>query len=259
MKNQVFKDKWSVHDYLEHYYSTPTITSDERVLLRSLVHFLRNNNQHFDDALEFGAGPTVHRIIPLVPYVKNIYMSDYLESNLQEINKWLKNYPGSYNWDRYINFILKSESKKINSVNVRRRSALARKKIKNLWTGDICKRYPIKKRKTFELVTSFYCADSITDSKVEWFTLMNNLYNLVVPGGWIFFSTLRKAKKYKVKNTSLVGANITESDIKKSLIRNSFILSSINIKVIPAPYWTEHGFNSIIIASAKKETYDSIT
>ena len=243
---------WQPRLYLDHYYSTPKITIDEKKLLKVLVNFLKVNNFKFKKAIEFGAGPTIHRIIPFIPYIENIYISDFLNTNLYELRKWLRNETDHYDWDKYIKYILECENNTNTAGAINRRSNLARKKITSLLEGNLFNKTPLQIVDKFPLVTSFYCADSITHSKKKWYKLMINLYSLLTDKGWIFISSLRNAKFYKVGNIFLPGANINENDIKKSFMDNGFRKESINIEVIPTPWWIDHGFDGTIIASAQK-------
>src|SRR3989344_6399326 len=123
---------WNPHKYLEHYYTTGEITPDEKRVLEALVDFLEQTRTHFDKVIEFGAGPTVHRAVPLVPYVNKIYMSDYLPLNLKEIKRWINQDNKSYDWDTYIKFVLQRERKSSNQAAIEIRAQNLRKKIKSL-------------------------------------------------------------------------------------------------------------------------------
>ena len=78
----VLKKKWNAKSYLEQYYTLRNLSRDEVLLFKYLNSFLEEFPlNYFKDFIDFGSGPTVHRLIPFVPYVKNIYVSDYLHQN----------------------------------------------------------------------------------------------------------------------------------------------------------------------------------
>ena len=67
------KDTWGSTDSLEQYFPENHISADEVAIQRFIISFLRKRMpKGLDTMLDFGAGPTVHRMVPFVPYVRNI-------------------------------------------------------------------------------------------------------------------------------------------------------------------------------------------
>ena len=72
-----FDKDWKAKEYLQEFYSS-NISSDELVTLKYLVNFFKKSGKVFKKAVDIGSGPTLHQIIPLIPYVKELHLSDYL-------------------------------------------------------------------------------------------------------------------------------------------------------------------------------------
>lgn len=249
--------KWNSKEYLKQYYSLDYLVYDEIIIFKFLISFLKKEGRRFSSMLDFGAGPTIHRLIPFVPYVNDIYITDYLKSNLKEIDIWIKSKPKSHDWSKQIRHILTLENKKLKDVKLdhflKNRTETLKNKIISLSKCDIFKINPTSLNKKFPLVTSFYCIDSMTKSKKEWKILMNNLLSLVEPNGWIVISALRKTTKYKVGNLYFPSPNIDENDFKSIFLKNNFDKKSISVKIIPADIWANEGINSLIILRARKK------
>ena len=136
---------------------------------------------------------------------------------------------------------------------VRAKKIILRSKVKNIIQCDAFSKKPfLGVNKKFDIVTSFYCLDSITESKVKWKKGTGNLLQLVKPGGWVIISALRNTSHYMVSNAIFPSPNINEKDFIKVFSRNKFNLKTINFKIISAKPWLDSGIKSLMILSAQK-------
>lgn len=246
-----FKE-WTPKAYLKQYYSAQQITEDEVYVLKFIINFIRSGTYHFTEALDLGSGPTIHHIVSLAPYVENIYLADYLDSNLSEIKIWLDGDRESHNWDHHIKGILELEGCKSTANEVKIRSTLIRGKVAGLLSCDIFNKNPLGMGRNFPLVTSFFCADSATHSKEAWALAMSNIFNLIKPGGWFIMSALKEAKSYKVGLLEFPSAHISSQDVTNVLKSSGFNPDSITVEVVPTQVWKQDGFDGIIMAKAQK-------
>jgi len=222
--------KWNPRSYLSQYYMTPTIPSDELSILRHILPFLRSRTHPFSKAIDVGAGPTLHHAIALIPYVAELHLSDYLTNNLKHIRKWLDSAPDAHNWDTYIKEIILLENTK---ETLNERKALLREKITLLTKIDLKKQHPLASREKYPLVTSFYCADSIAQTKSQWRSYMRHLFQLVAPGGAIILSALHHAQQYIVGVHAFPSANITQGDLVDIFTQNNFRRNRLDIHEAP--------------------------
>lgn len=101
-------DKWDPAKYLETYFHE--IRQDEDETLQFLVKNLQDlKGKGQLRVLEFGAGPTVVHALAAVPVASEIHLTDYLQENLFEIQKWAHSDPGIFNWDPFTRRILELE------------------------------------------------------------------------------------------------------------------------------------------------------
>ena len=243
--------KWSPADYLAQYYSTLAVPEDEKGILQFVLNFLLEKKQKFSEMLEVGCGPTIHHILPFVPYVGRFYMADYLESNLQEIRKWVSNSPEAHNWTPYLSGVLALEGN-TSKLALRKRERELRKKIAGLLTCDALETNPLGWTTEFPLVSSFYCLECLGRDKDQWRQAMQNVASLVASGGYIILSALRNADKYIVCGREFPTTHIDENEMWETLIVCGFRPETINIHVCPCE-WADEGFSSIIVCSAQKE------
>lgn len=251
-----FFEDWDSKKYLLQYYNHRKLVDDEILVFKFIYSFLKKQKK-ISKMLEFGSGPTIHRTIPFVPYVDEIYIADYLKSNLTEIDNWLKSSKESHNWDYQIQDILAIENSEKKQTVTRKEVAQRIRELKSkklhLIKCDIYKKNPLLIREKFPLISSFYCADSITSDKKEWKMAMRNLLSLVENKGYILLSALRKTNKYKVGEYFFPSPNLHEDDFADILKKNGFPEDQIKIQIIPANNWQNQGIDSLIMLSAKKD------
>src|SRR5688572_19274694 len=77
---------WQAESYLEEYYSS--VMPDEAFAMEFLVDSMRQVPD-VSVALDFGCGPTVHHLFPIVEKTAEIHLAEYLEGNRLEVERWL--------------------------------------------------------------------------------------------------------------------------------------------------------------------------
>ena len=242
---------WVPSEYLAQYYSTGTIAKDERGILRFILRFLKERKSDISEMLEVGCGPTIHHAIPFVPYVRHLYIADYLESNLAEIRKLIDQKDDAHDWNPYLSGILEKEG--LNAGTPIERMQDFRLKVSGLLSCNVLDERPLGQfHRQFPLVTSFYCLECVSQSIIQWKQAMANVLGLVAPGGWTILSALRNADRYLVCGKQFPATKIDEDDIRQSLIDNGFIPESIQIEVCSCE-WEEEGFDSILVCCAQKK------
>jgi hypothetical protein len=249
-----FQTEWLPEDYLNQYYATETISSDELGIYNLVISYLQTERPHFAKALDFGCGPTLHHIIPFIPYVQELHLADYVPSNLMAIQQWLRGDTRAHNWDVYIKGVLQLErTTQPSPLDIDMRRAQMRYKITQLKHGNLHWRHPLKDQSTYPLVLSFYCADSATHSKSQWRLFMQHLFNLVEPGGTLILSALHNTTRYDVGNRYFPSAQVTENDMYAILSEGYFEQKTLDLRVVPVAEWAEEGFESILAVRAKKQ------
>lgn len=245
-----FTKNWKAKSYLKQYYSSGKINSDEIITLKYLVNYLKSSNKIFERAIDVGSGPTLHQIIPLIPYVKELHLADFLPENLKEIKKWLSDSSDAHSWGIYTQYVLELEGR---GEGIEIRENNMRKKITKLLPIDIYRHYPLGVPTTYSLVTSFYCADSVAKNKKDWKRCMANIFTLVEPGGVVILAALRNADSYNVLDHHFSSPHVDENDFKALFEEyGGFVDSNIDIQILSNPEWTEAGFDSCIFVKAEK-------
>ncbi len=245
---------WGSRASLEQYFPEDSISADEVMIQKYIIaHLKKVGNSHIERMLDFGAGPTVHRLVPFVPFVKRIDVAEYLPESLRDIKYWIDGEKGSRNWDVYIKKTLELEGGASDTRAITRRRSLLIKKIGAVIRGDIRKSAPLGKKVTYPLVTSFYCADAITTSKRLWKSYMHNLASLVEAGGWLILTVSRDTNHSLLNGHRMPNVRLVEKDIHDMFAAMGFNMKTFRQKKISAAMWSEIGISNVLFAVAQKK------
>lgn len=253
---EVYERQWSVRDYLRQFYAGPEVSVDEAANARFLAGELRTLGRRFASALEFGCGPTVHHAASLVPWVDQLDLSDYLDSNLAEVDRWLRCGRDAHDWSVYLSGVLDAEGtdacdRSMDELLAERQSML-RARVARLLRGDIRARQPLGRPASYDLVASFYCLEAVACDREEWSSCLAALARLVAPGGVMLLGAMRRCHEYSVMGRVFPTACVCEEDFAAELPRLGFSPAQTVIEVIGDVGWGEQGFDSICCVRAVK-------
>jgi hypothetical protein len=243
-------DDWIARDYLAEYYRE--VQDDERNTIRYFVERIRD--AHSGPVLCFGSGPTLHHVFLAVPRATEVYLADYLQQNLDEIERWRRSDPDAHDWTPFVRYVLGCESgREPVDAEVAARIEALRGAIAGVVHADAGLTDPLGTsfRGRFATVLSPYCADSATDDKRTWERYSRNIATLVRPGGLLLVSALRLCRGYKAGDRFFPAANIDEDDLKEVLLQD-FLPDSIDVQVREVPEHRDQGFSGILLARAVK-------
>lgn len=249
-----FIKHWRPKDYLNEFYQAPVVVADEIEAIKFQIDVLKKMKKK-PVALEFGSGPTAHRLIAAAPYVSEIHVVDYLDVNLKELKRWVDKHEDRHNWEHYVRYILKCEGiQNPSQQQITQREDIARKKITRFSKADAGKKNPLGKKYAgyYSHVYSGFCADSATGDQKTWFKFMRNIASLVSPGGTFFTAALRKSAYYKVGKNFFPSANIDEHDLRR-VLELDFLPGSITMEVRDLPELAPEGYEGIVLAYAVKK------
>jgi hypothetical protein len=243
---------WNATEYLNEYYSD--IMSDEKFCLKFLVAALQRTPE-VPVALDFGSGPIISHILPLVAKAKTVIMSEYLESNCVAVKQWLSGHAEAHNWNPFTQEILRLEGNSSpTAADIQTREQLARQRVTQVLPGDVQDANPLglEKREFFPLVTAHYCAEGISPDLDQWRVYMSNIMSMVKPGGTLITSSCGSGTFYKVADQYFPSTKLVPQDILNCFWENGFVDLDIRVRQLPEYFSAEQGFFYTIFASGVK-------
>jgi len=243
--------EWKPEEYLSEYYAE--LMADEGFAMEFLVESLQRVPPAAV-ALDFGCGPTVHHLFPLVPKVQEIHLAEYLPANRAEVERWLTCNAGAHDWEVFSRETLRLEGTSAPTGRAtREREEQTRERVTAVLAGDAGEPDPLgpDRRAFYPLVTTHYCAEGATNSKETWALYMRNIAGLVRPNGVLILSACGAADFYCVGDRHFPCAGVTGVDVLGWLSQNGF--GDIDLRVRQVADHSEQGYGSVIFACATKQ------
>jgi NNMT/PNMT/TEMT family len=243
-----FDTDWVPRDYLADYYRV--VEPDERETIAYFADAMKDAAVG-EAVLVFGTGPTLHHVFLAAPKASEIHLADYLPGNLEEIERWRTRDPAAHDWRAFVRYTLQCEGVSApTDEDVARREELTRSKITRLLRVDA--RRPVPLDQHYATVISAYCADSATDDRATWETLMANITGLVAADGLFLTAALRRCRSYVVGDKRFPSANVDEHDMRRVLAPGF----SPRVQVRELQGHEAQGYSSVVLADARRRTPD---
>ena len=155
--------------------------------------------------LDYGTGPVVHSLISAAQKASEIVLSDYAESNLDALKKWLTKHPDAFNWSPYFDHVVQKLEGKTEQES-REREERLRKVVKDVAYCDINADPPLTTDcpGPYDVVINSMCLDASCHTKEAFTEGVGKLAALLKPGGTIM-SMSSERKMTSVGGYYLVG------------------------------------------------------
>lgn len=244
----IYESFFNPRSYLEQFYATPDLASDDVGLFRHMAHRLQSLDRQFECAIDIGCGPTIHGSFAIAPWASKIDLSDYLPENLAEINRWIVEDASAHDWDKHLSGVLGCEG--VSASMLETRKALYRAKVRRLRHCDLRAGQILDNHDRFDLVTTFHCVECVASSREEWRTMAGRIVDLVAPNGLLVIAGMRSATRYNVLGHWFPVVPLTERDVLDLLVERGFMKERITTSIIDVAEWSHDGFSQTYVVSA---------
>ena len=139
--------------------------------------------------LELGGGPCIYPLISAVPYVAEIYHSDFVKACRDEVLLWKNKDPNAYDWSPYFKHVVHTLEGQTSPDAVAGRQEKLRGLLKDSVPCDCRADVIVPSVKTpVNIISSNHCLEICFNSLEEYVVGLRKIYNMIVPRG--FFVSL---------------------------------------------------------------------
>ncbi|XP_029828423.2 indolethylamine N-methyltransferase-like [Ixodes scapularis] len=167
--------------------------------------------------VEVGSGPLVWCSLLASRRFRHIVLSDLLEGNILEINKWLNKDEDAVDWTFRAEQVAALEGYRDVKSGASEIQKRARSSIRKVVPCDVLEPgvLPEEHREVFDVVFSASCLESATTDHESFRYAVCNVGTLAKPGGLLFLVGVGGIKSYPVGTATFAQANVTENVIKQ--------------------------------------------
>lgn len=237
-------------DYLNEYYAD--IGRENLALMRFYAE-IYSSLPAGGVLLDFGAGPTIYPLISAVTRVEEVHFSDYLESNLDEVRRWLAGDAAAFDWEAFIRKAIElEEGEAASAEQIQQRADEIRKRVTQVVRCDASREQAVETdRASYDVVQTNFCAESATSCREEWRSFMGNIVSLLKPGGWLVMSALKGATRYSVGPRVFPAVDISEECLFELFAELGFAEKGMEVRSVPADR-PSRDYAGLMVAVAQK-------
>ncbi len=245
---QEYVDHFDPKRYLDEYYSSEEQGDSDIAISSRMSSWLKRTNRIFASSLDVGCGPVLQYPFSYSAFSERIDLADYLDNNLAEIQKWLSQASDAHDWDPLLRGVLKQQGIPLDELEECKKQF--RQRVGKLRHCDLRQELPLGEAATYDLVTSFFCAECVGLTLDEWKTIKSRILGLVAPGGSVFFAAVRNCTSYQILGKWFPVVPITEDNYRDLLASHQF--GEIEATSHSSPEFRESGFDEIVLVSATR-------
>ncbi|XP_071432297.1 nicotinamide N-methyltransferase isoform X2 [Pithys albifrons albifrons] len=179
-----YQQNFNPQAYLEEYYSMSDGKEWANVFLRQNLRSL-----HKMFSLDVGCGPTIYQLLSACERFQEIIALDYTDQNRQELEKWLRNEEGAFDWVPVVKYVCELEGDREKWAEKQEK---VRKKVKQVLKCDVTKANPTGpvSLPPADCIVSTLCLEGACKDLPTFCSALRNIRTLVKPGGHLVMVTV---------------------------------------------------------------------
>ncbi|XP_072513712.1 indolethylamine N-methyltransferase [Salminus brasiliensis] len=234
-EGEFYQDHFDSRAFNQSFFSRPEGHPDENFLTFVLQCFSKTfsaGKYGGQRLIDVGSGPSIHSVLSACEHFQEITLSDYTDRNLEEIQKWLRNEEGCFDWKPVIQYVSKLEKKSPSEVE-----ANVRQRVKRVLKCDVRLENPFhpETMKPADCVVTSLCLEAACKDMLSYKKALASLASLLRPSGVLVMVGVLGESFYRVNQTRFSCLRLTMQSIKACLEDVGFAVQEINTLPGPKP------------------------
>ncbi|XP_063799280.1 indolethylamine N-methyltransferase-like isoform X2 [Pseudophryne corroboree] len=179
-----------------------------------------------DTLIDFGSGPTIYQVLTACDVFNNIILSDLLEQNRAELQKWLRKDPDALDWTHMIKCVCELEG---NRENYEEKAEKLRSKVKQVLKCDALKSNPYDPivLPPADCLLTCLCLENPCKDMESYCNVLKNFKNLLNPGGHLLVLSMVNATFYYVGNKRITVLTVSQNDLEMAFKKAGYEIKKL--------------------------------
>ncbi|XP_065426299.1 nicotinamide N-methyltransferase-like [Chrysemys picta bellii] len=259
-KKEALEKLFDPKEFLKMYYSFDSTSSEKNDILMFL---LRNFFKTFildgvkgNTLIHIGAVPSIFELLSACESFKEIVITNYMDRNCQELQKWLKKEPGAFNWTPVVKYVCELEGDRNKWAE---KEEKLRRTVKQVLECDVTKFNPL----TFaslppaDCLLMCHCLVGICNDLSTYRAALKNVSSLLKPGGHLLMVTTMKCSHFVVGQHKFPCLFLEKEVLEEAVKEAGYDILKFEVTPICYPdSLVEHEEISYLVASKGKGKED---
>ncbi|XP_040472198.1 nicotinamide N-methyltransferase [Falco naumanni] len=196
---EFYQQSFDSREYLKEFYNLSDSQGRPNTFLmqnlRSLCKMFSLDGLKGNTLIDVGCGPTIYQLLSACEHFQEIIALDYTDQNRQELEKWLKNEPGAFDWRPVVKYVCELEGDREKWAE---KEEKLRKKVKQVLKCDVTKANPTDpvSLPPADCIISTLCLEAACKDLATFRSAVRNIGALVKPGGHLVMVTVLRETYY---------------------------------------------------------------
>ncbi|NXC36299.1 NNMT methyltransferase, partial [Campylorhamphus procurvoides] len=191
-EKEAYQQSFNPREYLKEYYSMNDSKDGGNVFLTQNLKLLHKmfslDGLRGNTLIDVGCGPTIYQLLSACEHFQEIIALDYTDRNRQELEKWLRNEEGAFDWVPVVKYVCELEGDREKWAEKQEK---VRKKVKQVLKCDVTKANPTApvSLPPADCIVSTLCLEGACKDLPTFRSALRNIGTLVKPGGHLVMLT----------------------------------------------------------------------
>ncbi|NXX19054.1 NNMT methyltransferase, partial [Podargus strigoides] len=198
-EGEVYQQTFNARAYLDEFYTLTDSKGQSNSFLKEnlkvLFKMFSLDGVKGDILIDVGCGPTIYQLLSACERFQEIFALDYTDQNRQELEKWLRNEAGAFNWSPVVEYVCELEGDREKWAE---KEEKLRKKVKKVLKCDVTKANPTDpvSLPPADCIVTTLCLEAACKDLDTFHRALRNIGALVKPGGHLVMVTVLRETYY---------------------------------------------------------------
>ncbi|XP_015277820.1 PREDICTED: nicotinamide N-methyltransferase-like [Gekko japonicus] len=215
---EVYQAEFDPRSYLEYFQFGAGTLGDEAIefYLKHLCKIFASGRLKGDTLIDLASGPTIHQFLSACESFGSIVASDPVERNRREIEMWLKNKPGAFDWTPVVKYVCELEG---NRDKWAEKEAKVRRTIQQVLYCDVLQSNPLApvSLPPADCVLAVECLEAACKDLDTLRAALKNISSLLKLGGALVLEGILGCSFYIVGSRKFSSLVLTEKSLRDAL------------------------------------------
>ncbi|NWI97099.1 NNMT methyltransferase, partial [Pitta sordida] len=219
-EKEFYQQNFNPQEYLKEYYRLNEGQESATVFLkqnlRSLHKMFSLDGLRGDTLIDVGCGPTIYQLLSACERFQEITALDYTDQNRRELERWLKNEAGAFDWVPVVKYVCELEGDREKWAEKQEK---VRKKVKQVLKCDVTKANPTEpvSLPPADCIVTTLCLEAACKDLPTFRSALRNIGTLLKPGGHLVMVTVLEETYYTSNNQVLSCLRLERHEVEEAV------------------------------------------
>ncbi|XP_029429477.1 indolethylamine N-methyltransferase-like [Rhinatrema bivittatum] len=186
------------------------------LMLKNLSTTFASGDIRGDTLIDIGSGASIYQFLSACEFFREIIASDYSDRCLQELEKWLKKEPGTFDWSSTVKLVCELEGDREKWTE---KEEKVRRTVTRLLKCDVTKSNPLEPLTLpqADCLLTFLCLQSACMDPESFCSALRNITSLLKPGGYLVTGGVLGCSMYTVGRRKSFSNIVLEKDFSRDV------------------------------------------